>query len=91
MLFRYFYILIKQITIINFYSPSLCFIRRLFVKLVAMVCSEDVEINTFSFTGCLSQIKQFKVVQNPLFKNFLIILNTYYAVVMWAIWFFSLQ
>ena len=37
------------------------------------------------------QITQFKVVQNPLFKNFLIILNTYYAVVMWAIWFFSLQ
>ena len=42
-------------------------------------------------TGCLCQIKQFKVVQNPLFKNVLIILNTYYAVVMWAIWFFSLQ
>ena len=48
-LFRYFNILIKQITIIIFSSPFLYFIRRLFVKLVVMVCSEDVDINALSF------------------------------------------
>ena len=53
MLFRYFNILIKQITIINFSIHFMCLLRRLTLQLtlilLVLVFCKDVDINTFSF------------------------------------------